>query len=391
MARTTPRYPRRMGEARWESIARGLLVASIAALPFGWFPPLPWIGANAQWSDVLAAVAAVSWVAALIARRRLPRVRLFEITVIGYVAIVAMRPWTWKTLGVVELGALAIMTSDLLDDAESARTLALAVACSTIVVVAAGFVGLVWFYAAGSNPFLGIYGDLLTSPRYARVRAFQQIPNQLATYLTFAVAIMARDAAPPRTLVRVASVGAAALIPFTFSRALLSFGVAAVARRFLPSRPLLVAGSAAACAAVLVCLTLFNLQLDPTRPLEAHLSHDLTVRASASSTAWVTALENPLRGCGTDCRPGMTWKGPMDAHLTPLHLAATLGFPAAIAFLAVLAAAWFGRRRPMEIAVWSGLLALGLEALCTDIEDFRHLWILLGLAVGGVRRSGPRP
>ncbi len=36
--------------------------------------------------------------------------------------------------------------------------------------------------------------------------------------------------------------------------------------------------------------------------------------------------------------------------------------------------------RPTSIAIWSGIAGLGIEALAQDVEDFRHLWVLIGLA-----------
>jgi hypothetical protein len=32
------------------------------------------------------------------------------------------------------------------------------------------------------------------------------------------------------------------------------------------------------------------------------------------------------------------------------------------------------------VAIWSGLAGLGLDAIGQDVEHFRHVWIMLGLA-----------
>jgi hypothetical protein len=57
-----------------------------------------------------------------------------------------------------------------------------------------------------------------------------------------------------------------------------------------------------------------------------------------------------------------------------------MGLPAlaALAFLVVVL--WSERRRPTSIETWSGLLALAIDGLAQDIEHFRHVWVMLGLA-----------
>jgi hypothetical protein len=41
---------------------------------------------------------------------------------------------------------------------------------------------------------------------------------------------------------------------------------------------------------------------------------------------------------------------------------------------------WRERRRPTSSATWSGLAALAVDGLAQDIEHFRHVWVMLGLA-----------
>jgi hypothetical protein len=75
--------------------------------------------------------------------------------------------------------------------------------------------------------------------------------------------------------------------------------------------------------------------------------------------------------------------------LTPLNIAATMGIPAVAALAFLLIALWRNRRRPTPIATWSGLAGLGLDGLTLDVDHFRHVWVLLGLADAD-RRSDPR-
>jgi small-conductance mechanosensitive channel len=80
---------------------------------------------------------------------------------------------------------------------------------------------------------------------------------------------------------------------------------------------------------------------------------------------------------------------PFRAHLTPLNVAATLGLPALVALSVFVALLWRERRRPTDVAIWSGLAGLALDALAQDVEHFRHVWILLGLAAASTRRQEP--
>jgi small-conductance mechanosensitive channel len=41
---------------------------------------------------------------------------------------------------------------------------------------------------------------------------------------------------------------------------------------------------------------------------------------------------------------------------------------------------WRERRRPTSIATWTGLLGLAVDGLAQDIEHFRHVWVMIGLA-----------
>jgi hypothetical protein len=57
-----------------------------------------------------------------------------------------------------------------------------------------------------------------------------------------------------------------------------------------------------------------------------------------------------------------------------------MGLPALVALVGLVWALWRARRRPTDLAIWSGLAGLGLDALGQDAEHFRHIWIMLGLA-----------
>jgi hypothetical protein len=63
-----------------------------------------------------------------------------------------------------------------------------------------------------------------------------------------------------------------------------------------------------------------------------------------------------------------------------LNVTATAGVPALLALIGMAVALWRGRTRPTDIAIWSGLAALMIDGLTLDIDHFRHVWLLIGLA-----------
>jgi hypothetical protein len=71
---------------------------------------------------------------------------------------------------------------------------------------------------------------------------------------------------------------------------------------------------------------------------------------------------------------------PFRAHFTPLNVAATMGLPALAALVFLVVVLWRERRRPTPIATWSGLAGLAIDGLAQDIEHFRHVWVMVGLA-----------
>ncbi len=210
-------------------------------------------------------------------------------------------------------------------------------------------------------------------------------PNLLASYCIFAAGVTARDdAGLPgrlRTLVQWA-LGLTVLL--TTSRAILAFVLAlAVRRATTPARRRFAQVAAAALVLAMAALTVSNLRLDPTRPWEARLSPAPSARLLAAESSAGTFLRHPLVGSGPGTSPG--WRGamPFDAHLTPLNVAATLGLPAFLGLAVALVALWRARARPTDLVTWGMLAGLALDGLGQDVEDFRHVWVALGLADAG--------
>jgi hypothetical protein len=175
----------------------------------------------------------------------------------------------------------------------------------------------------------------------------------------------------------------------SLSRGVLGLAVAlAVASARSPARRAFAAFVTAAALLAMVTLSLGNLSLDPTRPAEARWLDAPSPRLQALATAGRTLWKHPL-GSGPGSLPARVDGRPFEAHCTPLNVAATLGAPAALALLAMPVLLWRRRVRPLERSAWGALLGLGVDALAQDVEDFRHVWLLLGWLWGAARSDEP--
>lgn len=373
-----------------------LYCLSLFLLPWAWFPPFPWLHHHAQWSDALFALTALLWGIDKFRTRRWPRWEPFYFSLGLYLAaalfsLLAASPnktlGAMKLLGLVELCLLAVITSDLAVRPAAMRVISLTVLATTLLAAFAALLGLGLFYAGIPTELIGTYGDLEASRWYARVQAGTYQPNLLASFLIFAAAVIARgEAALPKWLRRATTVAMWGLMLLTFSRALLGFSVAALLRAAkTPMQRKLVVGCAVVCVAIIASLTMGNLSFDPSQPRAAHFNHTTaSSRWQAMTTSWATLVAHPLTGCGVGQPPGRYRGGPFDAHCTPLNVAATMGLPALVAFASLFVLLWRKRGRAMDIALWSGMAGLALDALAQDIEDYRHLWVLIGLTAASL-------
>ena len=73
-----------------------------------------------------------------------------------------------------------------------------------------------------------------------------------------------------------------------------------------------------------------------------------------------------------------------------MNVAATLGLPALAALTFLFVSLWRNRRRPTPLATWSGFAGLAIDALAQDVEHFRHVWVLVGVADAQRERTAPR-
>ena len=257
-----------------DRLAKFLYLATLALLPWGTIVGFPWLHENAQWSDVLFALAAALWAAGVVASRQWPRLRLVHAGLglyLGWAALSLLaadpRPASGPTklLGVAMLVALMVVTSELARRSGMPRAIGLTVAITSVLVAVAAVVG-VGLSVTGRLTFLvGTCGDLLPGPLWRAQAGFSH-PNLLASYCIFASGVVAWPSAGlSRRLRRLAQVAITLTILLTFSRAILGFALAAAIRgATTPARRRWVWGLAAVLVVAVLGLTVVNVTF--TRP-----------------------------------------------------------------------------------------------------------------------------
>ena len=227
--------------AQWPT--RAVLTLYFASLFYSLdvVPSVPWLHEHAQWSDVVFAAAVLAWLLdggsshLAAAEASHWRLRLPLLALLPPVRRADPRAGVAKLLGIVELCALAFITSDLASRPRVSRGIVRAIAITSLVTAVVALAGLLLFYAGVSSRLIGIYGELEPSSLYARVQAGTHNPNLLASFCIFASAIVAqRDGALPRWLRRVALAALWLTVLLTFSRGILGFGLAAAVRGARP-------------------------------------------------------------------------------------------------------------------------------------------------------------
>jgi hypothetical protein len=379
------------------SPSRILYLASLALLPWSSFPPFPWLHEHAQWSDALLALAAGAWVLERARVGSWPRLRAHHAAMAGYCgwAVVSHlaagcepRAGSFKLLGMAALCALAFLTEDVASRPGGLPAIARTIAWTGLAAGLAALLGVALHQAGVATPLVSHAGDLEPG-RYARARAGFPLPNLLASFAIAGVAIVGHPGAgPPSGPRRAAQAALAVAAALSMSRGVLGLVLAVLVRQATTAGARALSWAwALASAATLAALTLWNVALDPTRPWDARLRPEPSSRREALLSAGLTLADHPFTGTGPGTSPGSCGGVPCDAHFTPLNVAATLGLPALAALLAVPILLWRRRSRPSDLAVWGGLAGMALDALAQDVEDFRHLWVLFGLAAAAGRRE----
>jgi hypothetical protein len=297
-------------------------------------------------------------------------------------------------VGAGELAVLAYLTSRFAADRGAFTLIVRVVTATSLLVVAAAILGLALFYAGLETSLVGGYGALVASADYARVQGTLEHPALLGSYCIFASAIVAHgQGVLPRRLMQIAQIALAVTVVLTFSRAIIGFALAWLIRvADTPRRRMLAAAGALVCVAAMTVLSFASISLDPSHPFDLRVSTaDEPGRSEELTAAIDTAGEHPLLGTGPGSLPAEAEDyGRRQAHHTPVGVAATLGIPALLVLIAFLALIWRDRSRPTNRATWGGLAALGVDGLGQDVEHFRHVWVMIGVAWAQSRRTTSR-
>ena len=398
---------RSLVETARESAAFALFLAALAALPFRWLSPLESVHERAGWVDVFIAGAVVLWLGERAAAWRAgerPRVRPWHFALAAYVLLAFVsaafsgnRSGTaTNALLTAELALVAVLAADFASDMRRRAAIAIVVLAGALVTAALAAIGLMLFYAGVRTGLLGGYGEVVASELYARVRAGFYSAPLLASYCIFASAVVAMSGnGLSASWRRGAQIAVAAVVIATFSRAVIGFFAALVARVAARYRARSLRAAAAA-AVVGATVAMAMLTIEPTSLAGGLAREGYGYRDDSIRSSWSTLGDHPIMGLGPGELPGIGRGVPVRAHLTPLNIAATLGIPALVALIVAVALIWRDRMRPTDVALWAGLLGVAIDGLGQDIDHFRHVWVLLGLAAatpaGGVEEgAGPAP
>ena len=256
-----------------------------------------------------------------------------------------------------------------------------------ILGAATGLLGAVFYFAGEETRLLNHYGDLLPGD-YPRIRGTCLKANMLATIIaTGLIMLWSEDQESLQGRYRfIVTLLLLTALLFTFSRTWLTLGSGLLALRALqnpsPQRMLLAAISILVVIALLLVSARFTINVDPTHFWQASISSDPATRWVIWKDSLETLRANPFFGTG----PGSpaTSSG-WSAHLAWLNLWVVLGVVPLCAFLAGSYRVLRRYRFEMGAAVAVGVIML--DGLARDVEDMRHLWVLMGLLLARQRHN----
>jgi hypothetical protein len=289
-----------------------------------------------------------------------PSLQVASLAYLAWAGVVTLvHGFSWKLLGVGELVCVASLAAALNEEQRTRVMRAWILGAAALAVV-----GLVVSSLSGvgiQTPWTSSGGELV-GWRF-RPQGLALSTNLLASLclVPFLVVLAERRWALVALF--------AAVLFLSVSRTTLAAGVGVL----LLYRPRGWRLAVAALALVMVASVVLDVHVWTWRP------DTLGIRARILVSTLRTIAEHPVFGVWTQtvamaARPGgevTSW----DAHNTILNVAATLGLPALVAYSAI----WWKALRVegvLRVALWATLF----DALTLDVEDFRHVWLLLGLA-----------
>lgn len=359
-------------------------------MPFKWFSPFA--HQQAGWTDIVMAAAVASWILEGVASRRPLRLRAPHYLLAAYLVLVAASGLTapdrstaaLNVLITAELVAIAVLTADFMREPSGRRAVSRVVYWVVLVAAVEGAVGLLLFYLGQTTSLAdGTSVYLNPSSVYTRVAGGFYSAPLLGSFCIAASAILALpDNGLSRRARVVGQVLLAALVISTVSRPAIAFAIAFAVReasRRGTARARKVAAAVLIVGGILLTLlTVAPLSLDPLRP--SATPPGINGRLADIESAPKQVIHHPLLGDGPGALTAVWYGMPRRPHFTPLNIAATTGLPSLLAIVGLIVVLWRRRSRPTNMAIWSGLLALLFDALTQDVDHFRHVWMMLGIA-----------
>jgi hypothetical protein len=373
-----------------------LIVAGIVLLPLQIWPAMPLPGM--QLSDIFFALAFVrfAW-----ARRAIsPAVAAVPIAAFAAGAAVSaiFGGSPVKLLGhfeLVALGWMAVCASPH-GSRRLRRALVVAAALAALTAMAAlavFFSGIAGYDAAGrpESPLLYIHGSLV-SGNYPRPRGTLVTGAMLTSVVAtgFALLWFERELVPGPWRRRLIYAVCTVVLFFAFSRSIATLAMVLIGaelwRRDSPrwARGAGVIAAGAYAGALWVSLR-YHVVLNPMEPWAVDVLADDGDRFGRWRVAVATLVENPLVGAG----PGVLVAGGWSAHNTWLNLWAVLGIVPLAAFAFLMLASIRAVIGVRLLGVACALIFALIESTYHDIEDMRHVWLLIGIALGAGRAGRP--
>lgn len=375
-----------------------LYLAALAMFPFQWLSPFSY--EQAGWPDVFIAAAVAAWILEAVRARRVSRPRAVHYALAAYFLFVVLSglistaPRAASARNVVtsaELIFIAVLTSDYARSSSGRGAIARVTLWVTFVAAVEALIGLLLFYLGDTTSLVAGFSTYFkTSSVYTRVAAGFYSPPLLGSFCIFASAVLALDDnGLSRRMRFTGQVVLTLLVLATISRPVIAFAMALAIReahrRGTRRARRVVTASVVAGVTVLIALTVLPFSLDPLRPPSS--KPGINPRLAFIESAGHSISAHPLLGQGPGSLAANWYGRPYRAHFTPLNVAATTGLLSLLALVALVILLWWRRRRPTNVAIWSGLLGLGVDGLTQDIEHFRHVWMAFGMADAD-RREG---
>ena len=375
--------------------AFALYLLTLAAFPLKWLSPFS--HPQAGWFDALLAIAVLAWVGGALRRRERLRLRPVHVALAGFLgcvlvsAVFAQGTRSTALENVViafEMAALMVLTAVHARSPGAVRAIAQVILVVVAITALEAVLSLALFYAGASSSLIQELGEsdyFPDSRAFTRVSAGFYSPQLLGSFCIFASGVIAMAGTGFSSRTRhVAQAVLAALVVLTVSRAAIGFAVA-MGLRAIHGRGLAREREVAVAVVVMGILVIGALKVIPLSAEPAALRSDTpsarNPQLAQGETAARTFARHPLVGAGPGALAGSHTSGdPMRAHFTPLNVAATTGLLSLGFLTAFLVLLWRERRRPPDPAIWTTLVGLGIDALWQDVEHFRHVWVMLGLA-----------